>query len=271
MILLIFGLALTLLSLIVSLIDKWKAKNIVEHKKKNFLTSLGFLIGIIGMSMSFYSGKQSLEDKAKSDSVNVLKDKENKVISQKLISSENKIIALQNKEIDTTGQILSKSIQLEQVQKKLIELQLETNKQLTGNNLIPEVTYINHGNNVVSFTICDNGNYSIPDVSISFVDSYEIEKKYGTINLENVPDILNFGKYYNMGSLNQKTCTTFYTVNIPNEWKEISYLIYVYYLSGGGYLWHVKYSRNQKNELKIVNSEYAYLHSNKKVIFPKIK
>jgi len=271
MILLILGLALTLLSLVQSLMEKWKKKNVEDFKRKNSLALFGLFIGLIGMFMTFYSGWHSIKEKSTSDSLNIAKDKENKTISNKLLLSQEKIIELQKDQSDSLSKVLSSSLRLTDAQKKLINLQIEANKQLTGDNIIPELTFINLGNNIVSFMICNNGNYSIPDVQISMTDSYEIRKKYGTMNFELVPNISDYGKTYNIGTINKKNCNTFYKVEIPTSWNNIAYLIYVYYRSGDGYFWHVKYSRDSKKELHIVNSSYHYLHLNKKVVFPKLK
>src|SRR5665213_3141317 len=151
MILLILGLVLTLFSLIQSLMEKWKKKNIEDFKRKNSLALFGLFIGLIGMYMTFYSGWQSINEKSKSDSLNIVKDKENKTISNKLLLSQEKIIELQKNQSDSLSKVLLSSLRLTDAQKKLINLQIEANKQLTGDNIIPELTFINLGNNIVSF------------------------------------------------------------------------------------------------------------------------
>lgn len=271
MALLIAGLMLTLFSIILSLVEKWKNSNVQGYRRQNILSVIGFLIGFLGLCMTFYSGRISISEKVKSDSLNEVKERENKQITEKLLKSQDTVIALQNELRDTTGEILNTSLRVVRAQKELIGLQMETNKQLTGDNAIPEVTYTNLGNNMVSFAICNNTNYSIPDVLVSMTDGFEIMKDHGTTNWDNIPNFLNYNKSYNIGTLYQKGCTSFYTQEIPSSWTELKFILYVYYRSGSGYLWHVRYARNEIKEFRITSSSYGYLHSNKKVVFPKLK
>ncbi len=95
MLYLVVGLILTALSSCLSLIEKWKKKCDPQHRKKNKISLVIFLVGLGGLIVAFFAGNDAINKKIFSDKA--AKDKQEKIDSQgtaliNLLATNNSLI-----------------------------------------------------------------------------------------------------------------------------------------------------------------------------------
>jgi hypothetical protein len=183
MILLIITILLAISVAAITCYNSWKNSSEEQFKKKNRIAVAFLIFAILTQGATFYNGYTAIQDKEISESVKVVKERENKVLSDSLRISQNKIISLQNDLLDTTNRILLTSLNSNQLQKKINGLQSELYNQVTGGDNRPVIginiceDIRNDKNQIVRFTVFNQGKYPVKNLEFKIDDDNRAAKK----------------------------------------------------------------------------------------------
>lgn len=174
-----------------------------------------------------------------------------------------------DKSLRNIGELQVAAQELNDSLRRQLSTQREVYNEVTGGSSIPRVHTLFAGNNKIIFSVENRGKYPIPDVIISFLDSYGIQRDFGNIDTDMLgADILKYGVTYQTGILNTGITNTFYMKDIPSTWDSLSYGVDVFWRNGS-YKWGVKFKRNKKGDFVVVNSTYWDTKANKEIVFKK--
>lgn len=269
MTLIIISISLAVLVAFFTCFSSWKYPGEERHKRNNRIAIVLLISAILTQGLTFYSGYTTNQEKKISDSLNVTKERENKILSDSLRVSQSKIIALQEDLLDTTKRILLTSLNSNILQKKINDIQTEFYKKYTGNNVRPHVSPMGYQPNFIGFVVTNDSRYAISDVHISMVDNFEVRRDFGALDINKI-DPYAYGRDYNIGVADPGSAAIFYTRQIPQNWDFLFYHFYVYYRTGS-YTWYVRYERNKKGEFRLTDSHYSDLRTGKEIRFPSPK
>ena len=227
------GIFVTLIGALIAFIDKWKKRTDPDHKKANSIAILSLILAFVGGSIAFTSGRQSLHDKAKSDSISLKKDIENRIANDSIKILNRQLQSLAIKQLDTSRTILKYSEELTDTYKENSKLQAEVNKYLIGDKTVPWVTTMADFRNI-TFTILNTSKYPMRNVKVKCQET----------------------QLLNIGDLAPRVVNRFYTITIPKEFKEETFNFVIWYNNGQSILVDISMKRRPDNFLEQTKVSY---------------